>query len=716
MVGVINIRRENQNPQDVRLPEDFTPISYNLDLIAVWDPDWIIDGFFSMSGISRTQDPTTKVYLSFSDMSFDENSIVVSSDGTELVILEHIYDFERSIYAIRYEPPGTEYNLEVSGRYEAYLKRRVLGFNRDFYTDVVTGEDVFLAVTQFEPNGARHAFPCMDEPALKAKFTVRLGHLDSLGARTNMPLVATGAPVDGYQGYVWSEFEESELMSPYVNAFLISDYVEVASTPLENGLPHSIWTRYDAVDDGLAEYIRVLGPEIIYAYEQYFQVDFTLPKMDQTSVPTKGGAMENWGLITYREDEVLIDPTLSSANAEHTLVSVEAHEIAHQWFGDLVTCDWWSYIWLNEGFATYVSYIGSEAVKPEMKNFELFVYLDLNDALRIDSLPSSHEISQETNTPESANFGPISYSKGGSLIRMVEAFLTTSAWKTGLTNYLNAKSLSTAVPDDLFYYWNEASMSEGILGDSHDVAEIMNTWTLQKNYPLLTVTRDYLMGTATVTQERYLTREDNSGDTHDYKWWIPITYSSVNDENSNFDDTFNNDLWLTPDDEELVVGTGAENSAVIFNVQYTGFYRVNYDSENWDRIADALKADHTSIHTINRAQLLADSFDFSDHGIIAEDYSVPLKIAQYLGTETEYIPLCFANDIFLALERHVLPLSPTAQALDDFIFNVFLDKYNAMEMDEHPDYTFQENLVQRIVVDAMCRVDQADCVNDALIR
>ena len=204
------------------------------------------------------------------------------------------------------------------------------------------GNVSWLAVTHFETTGARKSFPCLDEPDKKAKFDVKLGRKPSMQARSNMPISQSETLENGI---VMDTFETSPKMSTYVLAFLVSDF---AYTENENESMYKIW--HQETKSGQADYAASIGPVILHYYEEYFNLTYPLPKMDMVAIPDFGpGAMENWGLITYREVLLLLDEQVSSATNKERVTDVMAHELAHQWFGNIVTMKWWNDLWLNEG-------------------------------------------------------------------------------------------------------------------------------------------------------------------------------------------------------------------------------------------------------------------------------------------------------------------------------------------------------------------------------
>lgn len=244
---------------------------------------------------------------------------------------------------------------------------------------------------------------------------------------------------EGSDEYVWDVYEESVPMSTYLVAFVVSKFGYEISPQYGNNVMFRIWARKDALDQ--IAYAKEMGPKMLKYFEDYFNVSYPLPKQDMIAIPDfSAGAMENWGLITYRETALLFKPGVSAIGSKQRIATVISHELAHQWFGNLVTPSWWTDLWLNEGFASYVEYLGVEAAQPELKLLEQFQYLDLQSVLRIDALETSHPISIPVGHPDEINeiFDRISYAKGASIIRMMDHFLSEETFRKGLTNYLNA--------------------------------------------------------------------------------------------------------------------------------------------------------------------------------------------------------------------------------------------------------------------------------------
>lgn len=385
--------------------------------------------------------------------------------------------------------------------------------------------------------------------------------------------------------------------------------------------------------------------------------------MDMIALPDfNAGAMENWGLITYRETAMLYDENSSSISNKQRVAVVVAHELAHQWFGNLVTPKWWDDLWLNEGFASYVEYIGVDHVEPKWRMLDQFVVEEVQNVFKTDGLSSSHQISIPVNNPDEISeiFDHISYAKGASIIRMMNHFLTESVFKQGLRGYLSALRYGNAEQSDLWRHLTEAQRNNNNLSFSKqvavDVERVMNSWTLQTGFPLVTLTRQYNgpNASAQLEQARYQAFKtsqtfNRSGELaanvslttplsgSDQRWEIPITFTSKSEQNWQPKTR----LWMHQADSKAIQLNSSQLAAgdddwVLLNVNQVGYYRVNYDIRNWKLLIKQLNVDHKLISTTNRAQILDDIFELARSGAI--DYRFAMEATKYLRGERDYLP------------------------------------------------------------------------------
>ncbi|RWS03028.1 aminopeptidase N-like protein, partial [Dinothrombium tinctorium] len=587
-------------------------------------------------------------------------------------------------------PSNLEANnvYSVSMSFKGNLNNELVGFYRSNYEDANTGEQRWIAVTQFQATEARRAFPCFDEPALKATFSITLIHLKNMTALSNMPLKES----EDRGTWVADKFETTVNMSTYLLAFVVGDIEQMKSN--------------DA-------------------------------SVNMVAVPDfNAGAMENWGLIIYRETAMLYDSNISSVFNRQRVATVVAHELAHQWFGNLVTPKWWDDLWLNEGFASYMEYEGVDSVHPNWKMFDQFVLDEIQDVFELDCLKSSHPISVKVGHPDEINeiFDRISYGKGASIIRMMNHILGSETFKKGVSNYLNALKFSNADTNDLWKYLSAAQNVNESSENYVDVAKVMDSWTLQTGYPVVTITRDYDTKTAVLSQRRFLlaSRNETLNSLSDAgtKWEMPITYTNENELNW----TPITKLWMRKDESNIFIDVFSrapidfysylEQDFIIFpekdvptadkwliaNLQEVGFYRVNYDVKNWQLLIKQLKTNHSIIHVINRAQILDDLLDLARAGMIP--YSLALEATKYLKNEEEHIPWDTVASAFTFLD---LMLRRTAiyGNWKRYVINLVKPVYDKIGWNvENKDDILKQNL-QYTALMLACDYEHEACIQTA---
>ncbi|RLV92605.1 hypothetical protein DV515_00013726 [Chloebia gouldiae] len=523
---------------------------------------------------------------------------------------------------------GQRYRL--SSTFTGELADDLAGFYRSEYTDE-SGNKQVVATTQMQAADARKAFPCFDEPAMKANFTVTLIHPSSYGAISNMPAKNTREQV--IDGVTWNvtEFDTTPRMSTYLLAFIVSQFTHVER--ISNETLIRIWGRPKAIAEGQGDYaLNVTGP-ILNFFEEHYNTSYPLPKSDQVGLPDfNAGAMENWGLVTYRENSLLFDALYSSIGNKERVVTVIAHELAHQWFGNLVTLRWWNDLWLNEGFASYVEYLGAHSAEPTWNIKDLMVLNELHAVMATDALASSHPLSfreEEINTPAQISevFDSISYSKGASVLRMLSSFLSEDVFKQGLQSYLHTFSYNNTIYTDLWVHLQEAVKKNNVqLPDS--ISNIMDRWTLQMGFPVVTVDTH----SGTVSQTHFLLDPTSSVDrpsVFNYTWIIPITWMTGTGPG-------NGTYWLTKVTDTTTSFRLNSPSWLLLNLNVTGYFRVNYNQENWDQLLKQLDANHTVFPVINRAQIIDDAFNLARAKYV--DVTLALNTTRFLSQETEYMP------------------------------------------------------------------------------
>ncbi|XP_008211798.2 endoplasmic reticulum aminopeptidase 2 isoform X2 [Nasonia vitripennis] len=518
-------------------------------------------------------------------------------------------------------------NYTVHLRFISKLKNELEGFYLSSYVNA-NGEKRYLATTHFEPTYARSAFPCFDEPQYKAKFKVSIFRDRFHIALCNMPVVNTeDAGFYMGTGLLRDDFQESVEMSTYLVAFVVCDFKRVSQMTRRN-VSVSVYAAETMLPQ--ANYsVRTAARTMDY-FESFFGVQYPLPKLDLIAIPDfAAGAMENWGLITYRETSILYDPSETSTAAHEWVAVVIAHELAHQWFGNLVTMKWWNDLWLNEGAASYFEYKGVNFISPEWSMMDQFILDKIQPALDLDALASSHPISVPVKDPSEieAIFDTISYNKGASILYMLEGFLCEDVLKAGLNDYLGMHAYGNADTNDLWSVFTKH------VNRTFDVKAIMDTWTKQTGFPLITISREGNIITA--SQKRFLVSpHENDTELHipkspfNYRWYVPLSYYTSKEPK----DVQN--VWMNMSDVTFEIPADVEY--IKCNVNQTGFYRVSYPDDMWSAIINTLLKDHTKFSPADRANLIDDAFTLCKAGEL--NASIPLQLSLYLLNERDYVP------------------------------------------------------------------------------
>ncbi len=488
--------------QAQRLPTNVHPEHYMLTLT----PDLVKATFSGDESIDvDVNQPADSITLNAAEIEF---SAVTAEVGGKTVKGSVTLDKEKEQATLTFPQQLSGKDVKLHIEYTGILNNQLRGF----YLSKTAKRN--YAVTQFESTDARRAFPSFDEPAQKATFDITLvvDKGDTAIANTNI-ISDTPGPVTGEHTL---HFATTPKMSTYLVAFLVGDFKCVSGQ--SDGVPIRACATPDKVQYGAlalqsAEYI-------LHYYDTYFGIKYPMPKLDMIALPDfEAGAMENFGAITYRETDFLVDEKTASIEAKKRVALVVAHEMAHQWFGDMVTMQWWNNLWLNEGFATWMENKPVEAWKPEWK-IEQDVANDLNGTMNLDAQHVTRTIRAEAETPEqiSEMFDGITYGKAGAMLLMVENYVGQEAFRQGVHNYLAAHIYGNATAED---FWNAQT------ANSHKpVDRIMESLVSQPGVPLLTFAKaqDRAVG---VTQKRFFLNGDgkSGGDEGgDQSWTLPVCF------------------------------------------------------------------------------------------------------------------------------------------------------------------------------------------------
>uniref|UniRef100_A0A3Q2YZV4 Aminopeptidase n=1 Tax=Hippocampus comes TaxID=109280 RepID=A0A3Q2YZV4_HIPCM len=629
----------SNNPWDkYRLPQSLVPEIYNITLWPRLTPD-PKTGLYIFTGVSSVEfkcaEETNLILIHSNKLNYTnyENNhmaklIPLDSGSKAPSIVSSWLQNETQYLVLKLDSKlMKDHRYRLHTTFTGELADDLGGFYRSEYKG--DGGKKIVATTQMQPTDARKAFPCFDEPAMKAVFHITLIHDHGTVALSNGEEKETRIVSIGDQTLLQTDFEPTEKMSTYLLAFIVSDFGYINNT-IDNVMIR-IFARKSAIEAGQGVYaLSITGP-ILKFFEKYYNSTYPLPKSDQIALPDfNAGAMENWGLITYRETALLYDEAFSSNGNKERIATIISHELAHMWFGNLVTLRWWNDLWLNEGFASYVEYLGAHEAEPEWNVKDLIVLNDVHRVFAIDALASSHPLSSKEEDIQkpaqiSELFDAISYSKGASVLRMLSDFLSEGVFTMGLRTYLAEFAYGNAVYTDL---WKHLQMAVDNVGSGDlpgTVHNIMNTWVLQMGFPVVTINAT----TGVISQKHFLLDPDSevtAPSPFNYEWIIPINWMKTGDIQIR--------RWLSGKTVESMKLTGSD--WLLANLNVVGYYRVNYDQGNWDRLLEVLSTAHATIPVINRAQLVDDAFNLARAKLIPT--VLALKTTKYLGKETEYMP------------------------------------------------------------------------------
>ncbi|GAU94501.1 hypothetical protein RvY_06267 [Ramazzottius varieornatus] len=619
-----------ERPRDIRLPVDVFPVHYRLELRPVLNPDFRFYGEVDVVFMCKT--PVRSLTLHMKDLAVNESMIGFTADENNDApkMLNWKEDRVRQFLTFTFKAdllPGVKYN--VSLKFSGKLNDELRGFYRSKYER--DGTTSWLATTQFQPTDARRVFPCFDEPIFKATFDITVVRPANMISISNMEVMRQDTRAENLVADVYNR---TLPMSTYLLVIVVCDFTNKEKVA-DNGVKVRVWTRPDALAQG--EFALDVAVQMLTHFENYFGIPFPLSKFDLIAVPDFiAGAMENWGAAVFREGMMLYDAELSPASSKQLIAIVVAHEVAHQWFGNLVTPKWWDTLWLNEGFASFLEYHGVDFAFPTWQMSQMFVIENIHDTFESDALNTSHAIQLPVYHPDEIGeiFDRISYGKGCSLIRMMRHFLGEETLKKGLKSYLTAFSYSNAEQDDLWRHLTEAGRQDG---KYIDVKMVMDSWTLQMGYPVITITQDYSSKNVRVYQQHFFIEPETSASSAErsesgFAWHVPLTMITASDRN--YDKP--KQLWLSKENKTVNELLSPQNEWILVNVRQTGYYRVNYDERNWKLLITQLNTDRMKIDVINRAQIVNDALTLARAAYL--DYAIAFSTTEYLIGEQDFLP------------------------------------------------------------------------------
>ena len=565
--------------------------------------------------------------------------------------------------------------------FQGILNNRLLGFYRSQYSQ--NGKTKYLATTQFEAADARRAFPCWDEPEAKATFDISIIADNKFTAISNMP-IKSKKKIGNKTIY---NFMKTPVVSTYLIYLGVGEF-EYLTSKINKTQVRVITTKGNKTK---GKFSLELAKKLLTSYEKYFGIKYPLPKLDLIAVPDfAAGAMENWGAITFRETILLYDPKTSSTRTKQFIAEVISHEIAHMWFGNLVTMKWWNDLWLNESFATFMATKFVDKFYPEWDLWNQFVEDAMNVAMGLDSLKTTHPIDVKVNSPAEIReiFDAISYDKGGCVLRMLEHYVGEPNFQKGLKKYLSDFKYKNAKGQDLWDAIGKASKMP--------VTSMINTWLKQPGFPLIEINQDG--NTLKLKQKRYLLESDKKFSKG--LWSIPL---SLGLESETSKKLFSK--------KSMSVKLPKNTIGFVANYGRKGFYRVKYD----EGILLDLKmlVDEKRIPAIDRWAVQNDLFslcisgdeqvrnylDFSDAYFNEDSYLASVNVAHNL-----------ASLYFRAFNE------PFVEEIRGYVLNYFRKILSNLGWEPQKDDKHTDALLRTFTISVLGKMDDEDVTEEALRR
>lgn len=681
-----------------RLPSTVFPRHYVLEIKPYLIPDnFKFEGSVKIS--LECVKKTNEIILHALNLTINEDSVKLqTADNNDVEISGIKYYPEIHFIVIelnQYLNSNSSYQLSLN------YSGKMLNDGKGIFYSTFDDQNIknYLVSTQFEPIYARKAFPCFDEPAMKAKFDIRIIRWENLTSLSNMPKLNTESLKDGWEVDI---YQTSMKMSTYLVTIVIGNLTGITKEKI------SIWTYPDKIDS--ANFSLNLSPKVLKFFEDLFGIPYEAPKLDMVGLRSdKVIAMENWGLVLYPEQQLLYDEESKLLSKRELISSIIAHELAHQWFGNLVTPKWWSDIWLNEGVSTYMEHIASTSFFPEWNKVDKTL---LRISENVESQCSVYskfkgrvalniETFEDTNTRKYF-FDSDIYNKGAMIIRMAHHILGNETFWKGINKYLKENAYNNVDGDTL---WNYLSMAQPVMKRSKEnFAERLKPWTKLLGQPVVTVRRNYIENTAIVSQTSCLAKKYKKH--KDDLWPIPISY--VTQDHWEWKPRIT--AWLTSQNMKLQ-NLPQKHHWILVNGHGIGLYIVNYDNTNWKLLSKQLQSDHNVFSVNSRFKLLSDAVIlYKLHDI---ELTTLLDLYLYIGSETELTVLKV---------EHIMPLLTFSQSMlhmteenkwKEFVNHIFEPIYNRLgwliETDTEKDSTI---LLRNTLFSYLCENGHKDCVNN----
>lgn len=667
-----------------QLPKSIVPDDYRVHIV----PDIPSQTFKGDVTIQiRVLRPTKTIVLNALNLEVQSASLQKSKGGTPSALTPNLDSQKQTL---RFNLPQTLANgtYQLTIHYSGKINNEPQGLYVDRYR-TAAGEKTLL-VTQFEATDARRMLPVWDEPVFRASFKLSIDVPANFKAYSNMKAISTDILANGTQRI---QFDRTPKMASYLLSFTAGELER--STGNLGELDLGVITTEGKSKN--TAYAIESTKQILGYYNDYFGVNYPLPKLDQVAVPGGfSGAMENWGNIIYNESALLHDATKSTARNKQGVYEVIAHEVAHQWFGNLVTMAWWDNLWLNEGFASWMGTKVTQHFNPDW-HIGLQAHRDREEAMGLDAQASSHPIQTpiDNESQAASAFDQITYLKGQSFLRMLEAYLGEQPFRQGLRAYMQKHKYSNATTADL---WKALEKASG-----KPIARLAADWTLQAGFPLVSVDAscNNQQRQITFTQQQFRTDSDTPGER---RWAIPVKFSyTLPGQTSS-----TSDIVLLKDKTTKITRPGCDG-ALMLDPDSSGYFRIEYS----EKLLSALSQQLPSLTANVRLKLLSDTWALV--GVKHQPLSAYFKLISHLGNEPEAAVWNEVIGKLNALDRWAQG-QPAQTALRQYAISILQPKLKELHWDAQAGEDFNQTVLREALISSLGRFGDEEVITEAKKR
>lgn len=669
------VKKQN-NIKSVRLSKNIIPVEYDIEI----KPDL---NNFTFGGsetiLFSVLKKTKSITLHSKELEIENVYLLIKKEKifTQKIIFDKESETVNFLFP-KFIPIGKS-KLIIT--FKGILNDKMSGFYRSKYE--IKGKEHHIATTQFEATDARRAFPCFDEPAQKAIFHI------SLIVQKGKTAISNTLPISIKEhdaGFEIIKFSPTPKMSTYLLAFIIGDFEYLESKTKKDVLVR-VFTTPGKKDQ--AKFALNCAVKMLEFYEDFFAISYPLKTLDMIAIPDFSfGAMENWGAITYRETALLIDENNSSMPNKQYVALVVAHELAHQWFGNLVTMEWWTHLWLNEGFATYMEYLVLNKLFPEWNMWTQFSTNDLGIALRLDALLNTHPIEIPVHHPKEINeiFDEVSYSKGASIIRMLVNYIGERNFRDGLRYYLKKHSYKNTSTIHLWEAFEKVSKKP--------IIKMMSNWTSKPGYPVIKA--NVVNNKLVLSQKRFFISNTSKNKTKDKTiWQLPILIGNNISQKT-----------LLLSNKKLTIPNSSLWKKI--NIGENSFFRTAYNKELLENLIEPVYK--KILPPIDRLGIIRDLFALAESGDISTNEV--LKFLKAYKNEDNYTVWM---EIITGLSRleQLLAKTTIKKDLQLLIIDLLFPTFNRLSWEEKISESYEDTLLRPIIISTLGKFGNKEIIKEA---